>query len=277
MVFTFDTSSVHESWIRHVFGPPFTSQAKLINGFFFAITLISYGNICLEYTLTVPILSTTNTTSKINAPIGFDLFSSRDQLFYLPESIYVFILLVEFYVRFVYTRHVARQMLVNHLFIIDVLSIASCVTYLLFHIYSRNLPTHYPIQQCLACFRLVRLLKLSRYSAFIRQYFQTIIYHYRISLLLVTLVICLCMFFGNFMYGISFNDHSRSHSTPLNAFFHSYETILTIGFGIHSPSEAYLTCLTVASVLFGMLCLSLPVPFLAIYNFNLDSYEQEQC
>jgi len=25
-----------------------------------------------------------------------------------------------------------------------------------------------------------------------------------------------------------------------------------------------------------MMCLSLPVPFLGIYNFNLDNYEQEK-
>jgi hypothetical protein len=84
------------------------------------------------------------------------------------------------------------------------------------------------------------------------------------------------MFFGNLTYGISLIDRHRIHSTPFESLYYSYETILTIGFGVHIPSTPYLTWITLTSVLFGMICLSLPVPFLAIYNFNLDNYEQEK-
>ncbi|CAF4397088.1 unnamed protein product, partial [Rotaria sp. Silwood2] len=96
-----------------------------------------------------------------------------------------------------------------------------------------------------------------------------------ISILLFIIFICLCIFFGNLTYGISLIDHHQIHSTPLDSLYYSYETILTIGFGQHIPSTPYLTWITIISILFGMMCLSLPVPFLAIYNFNLDNCEQE--
>lgn len=83
------------------------------------------------------------------------------------------------------------------------------------------------------------------------------------------------MFFGNLTYGISLIDRDRVHSTPLDSLYFAYETILTIGFGEHIPSTPYLTWITITAVLFGMLCLSLPVPFLAIYNLNLDNYEHK--
>jgi hypothetical protein len=235
--------------------------------------MISYGNLCFECTFALPLLrskpSQTDNTTMILTPIGLDFYPSREYSSYLPEIIYLFILIIEFLCRLIYVSNKLKYFL-NYLTIIDLLSIVSCMIYLL------KIKENDFIIQLITCFRFIRILKLSRYSTYIRQYIQTIIYHSQISILLVFIFLSLCMFFGNLTYGISLIDRHRIHSTPFESLYYSYETILTIGFGIHIPSTPYLTWITLTSVLFGMMCLSLPVPFLAIYNFNLDNYEQEK-
>ncbi|CAF2485526.1 unnamed protein product [Rotaria sp. Silwood2] len=237
--------------------------------------MISYGNLCFEYTFALPLFhsipSSTDNTTMILTIIGLDFTPSTEYLSYLPEIIYLIILLIEFFIRFIYVSNKLKYFS-NYLTIIDLLSILSCIIYLcsIIKIKENNL-----IIRLIISFRLIRILKLSRYSMYIRQYIQTICYYYDISILLFIIFICLCIFFGNLTYGISLIDHHQIHSTPLDSLYYSYETILTIGFGQHIPSTPYLAWITIISILFGMMCLSLPVPFLAIYNFNLDNCEQE--
>ncbi|CAF3642355.1 unnamed protein product [Rotaria sordida] len=264
------------SWLYTFFALPFTSRAKLINIFFFAMTMISYGNLCFEYTFALPLFqlipSPTDNTTMILTIIGLDFNPSIEYLSYLPEIIYLIILLMEFFIRFIYVSNKLKYFS-NYLTIIDLLSILSCIIYLcsIIKIKENNI-----IIRLIICFRLIRILKLTRYSMYIRQYIQTIFYYYDISILFFIIFICLCIFFGNLTYGISLIDHHRIHLTPLDSLYYSYETILTIGFGEHIPSTPYLTWIIITSILFGTICLSLPVPFLAIYNFNLDHYEQEK-
>ena len=271
-------SSAKDSWISLFFGPPLQSTSKLVNLFFFALTLISYGNICLDYTFALPLFrsmpSPTANTTVIVRPVGLDFTASTSYLFYLPELIYLGFLLVEIAGRFLYEANRVRFIL-NYMIIIDLLTIFSCFSYLICILCLRDPSENDRLLRCLAIFRLIRILKLCRYSNFVRQYFQTLFHHHHISLLLLLIFIGLCIFFGNLTYGVSLIDRHRIHSTPLDSLYYSYETILTIGFGVHIPSTPYLTWITITSVLFGMLCLSLPVPFLAIYNLNLDNYEQE--
>ena len=265
--------SSNNSFLHTLFAYPFTPKAKLINTFFFAITIISYGNLCFEYTFALPlfrsVLSSIDNTTMILTPIGLDFSSSTDNFFYLTELIYLLILLIEFSCRFLYASN-KLQHFSNYLTIIDLLSIISCIIYLYSLIQLRE------FSQLIACFRSIRILKLSRYSRFIHQYIQTIISQYEITILLFFIFLSLGLFFSNFIYGLSLIDRSRKYSTPFESFYYIYETIFTIGFGIHLTSTSYLTWITLTSVLFGMMCLSLPVPFLAIYNFNLDNYEQEK-
>ena len=230
--------------------------------------MISYGNLCFEYTFALPSIRSESSSTN-NTTIGLDFYPSKQSLSYLPETIYLILLLIEFIFRFIFVSNKLKYFS-NYLTIIDILSILSCISYLC------SISKNDLIIRLISSFRLIRIFKLSRYSTYIRQYIQTIFYHSEMSVLLFFVFICLCIFFGYLTYGISLIDRHRIHSTPLDSLYYSYETILTIGFGIHIPSTPYLTWITITSVVFGMMCLSLPVPFLAIYTFNLDHYEQEK-
>ena len=240
------------------------------------MTMISYGNLCFEYTFALPLFrsipSPTDNTTMILTAIGLNFSPARDFFASLPELIYLWIVIIEMIFRLIYTSDKLKHFS-NYFTIIDLLSIFSCLIYL-FSILKT--PENQLIIQLIACFRFVRILKLSRYSTFIRQYIQTIIYHSEISILLIVIFFCLCTFFSNLTYGISLIDRHRTYSTPFESLYYTYETILTIGFGVHLPSSPYSTWITLTSVLFGMICLSLPVPFIAIYTFNLDQFEQEK-
>lgn len=230
------------------------------------MTMISYGNLCFEYTFALPLFR-----SVINdnlTMIGLDFYPSIDYLSYLPELIYFIILLMEFFFRFFYISNK-----LNYLTIIDLLSLLSCLIYLCLFI---KIKENDRIMYFIASFRLIRILKLSRYSTFIRQYIQTLFYNSDITILLFLIFICLCVFFGNLTYGISLMNHHQIDSNSLNSLYYSYETISTIGFGHFIPSTPYLTFTTLTCLLFGMICFSLPVPLLAIYYINLDNYEQDK-
>lgn len=264
---------ITNSWLEIHFSYPLTSKAKLINTFFFAITILSYGNFCFEYAFALPLFRVIDdrNNTRIFIPIGLDFSSSKESFSYLIELIYLTILLIEFICRFLYVSNKILHFL-NYLTIIDLLSIFSCLIY----IHSiLQMKTNESIFQIIACLRLIRILKLSRYSRTIHHYFQTIFYQNEFTLLLISLFFILGLFFSNFLYGLSLIDRSHQSSTPFESFYYIYETVFTIGFGIHIPSLIYLSWVTFTSVLVGLICLSLPIPFLVLYNLNLEVYEQE--
>ena len=257
------------AWIRSFFAAPLSSKATITNLFFFAITMISYGNLAFAYTFAPAQLrsfpSATDTTV-----IDVDFSSSFDPF----ELIYLFVLLVELVLRYFYVSDKVT-FLGNYLIIIDLLSILSCVTYLLFPLARQHVQHVDLIARCIAGFRLVRLLKLSRYSNYVRRYVQSLVHQFQCVVLLLEIFACLCVFFGNLLYGICLIDRHRRPTTPLDALYYAYESVMTIGLGVHIPSTPYLSWITMASVVLGMLCLSLPVPLLAIYHINLNAFEHD--
>ena len=261
------------SWIHRLFDKPSSSPSKIVNAFFFAITLISYANLCIEYSLAPPLISQQSNFSRTKT-IDLDFSTSMEQFFYLPELIYFIIIIIEFFCRYIYEND-WRRFFRRPMIIIDLQTIVSCATYLLSMIFLVDLVNNQWIFRYLALSRLVRLLKLMRYSTFIRQYSQTIIEQSRIASLIFLIFIFLCIFFGNLMFSMTLMNRTTSSSNLLDSFYYAYETILTIGFGVDIPPAPYSDWITITSVLFGMLCLSLPVPFLAMYNLSLEKYERK--
>ncbi|UJR37086.1 hypothetical protein I4U23_029790 [Adineta vaga] len=233
------SSEKSPSWIHTLFGLPFSSKPKILNTFLFVITMISYGNLCFEYTLISLFKDNITTTTTTNG----NFYPTSNKLSYILEIIYLILLLIEISFRFIYVSN-KIQYFSNYFTFIDLLSILSCIIYLssLFSIISND-----RIIQFIVCFRFIRIFKLSRYSTYIRQYIQTIVFHFKIFLLLLLILLCLCTFFGHLTYGISLIDREHISSTPLETFYYCYETILTIGFGIHRPSTPYLTWITLTS------------------------------
>ncbi|CAF4254014.1 unnamed protein product, partial [Rotaria sp. Silwood2] len=121
--------------------------------------MISYGNLCFEYTFALPLFhsipSSTDNTTMILTIIGLDFTPSTEYLSYLPEIIYLIILLIEFFIRFIYVSNKLKYFS-NYLTIIDLLSILSCIIYLcsIIKIKENNL-----IIRLIISFLLVNLLK----------------------------------------------------------------------------------------------------------------------
>ena len=259
--------SSKQSWVGRCFALPWNPQAKLMNTFFFAITMISYGNICFQYAFALPL-------SRLNSStiVGLDFSPSVDRSSTLVELIYLLISIIEFSCRLYYSSEKFGYFL-NYLTRIDLLAIISCC----FYFYSTLIPLeNLLLIQSIACFRFIRILKLSRYSTSIRHYIQTLFFQFRLSILLFIIFFCLLTFFGSFIYGLSLIDREQKSSTSFESLFFTYETIFTIGFGLHRSTNPYLAGIILISVLFGMICLSLVIPLIGISNFNLDIYEQEK-
>lgn len=229
--------------------------------------MISYGNLCFQYAFALPDLRSNSSTI-----VGLDFSSSNDRSSTIVEQIYVSILIIEFFSRLYYSSKKLMG-LFNYLIIIDLLAILSCCLFL----YSTlNRLENLLLIQSIACFRFIRIFKLSRYSIFIRHYIQTLVFQFRLSSLLFIIFFCLLTFFGSFIYGLSLINREEKPLTPFQSLCFTYETIFTIGFGLHRSSNPYLAGIILISVVFSMICLSLVIPLIGISIFNLDIYEQEQ-
>jgi hypothetical protein len=57
---------------------------------------------------------------------------------------------------------------------------------------------------------------------------------------------------------------------------HNVSSLLEIIYLCVLLIELFLTGVIITSVLLGMMCFTILVPFLAIYSFNLENYEQEK-
>lgn len=212
---------------------PVTPAERIINAFSALITLLSMAALCWE---TLPEVRKVNFQLDNNTHFNNNTgtFYKEDQFWFLTESIFSGWFTIEYFARFA-TAPRSFYFLFTFSAIVDFLSILPFYITLILDI-SLSDRTLFPL---LRVVRLVRMLKLKRYSTSVRLLFETIfdsreeLQVFFLCLIFITVVMSSTIF-----YVEGLGEDSQFVSVP-DVFWYSVVTLSSVGYGDYVPRTAF--------------------------------------